>query len=89
MQRASSTKEEVKVFEANAKEGARSVAFFWLSRRLVWPVVIILLGFIMAAFIKNGPIAGMLSLLVFAAPAGLILALWTGQFQKVWKYWAG
>ncbi|WP_170338563.1 hypothetical protein [Ruegeria arenilitoris] len=87
MARTSQISQEAKVFETNAKEGARSEAFCWLSRRAVLPVVLICVGLIVAAFVKNGPMAGSLSLLIFVPLLIVVWRLWWRQFQKIWKYW--
>ncbi len=79
---------EVRALEYNAKEGARAVIVYWMTRRVVWPLLLLLLTTITASFVNNGPVAGIVSLLVFTLPIVLVAVIWTGQLRKVWSYWA-
>ncbi|MEO1106879.1 MAG: hypothetical protein AAFX90_03070 [Pseudomonadota bacterium] len=80
--------QEVKTFEHNAKEGARAVIVYWLTRRFVLPFLLVALACVTAAFAKNGPVAGIISLVVFTGPVVLLALFWTGQLRRVWNYWA-
>ena len=78
---------EAKVFEYNAKEGARAVVLLWFVRKIAGPVLVCLALIPVAAFALNGIWAGLISLAVFSIPFLLLLAAVTGQIDKVLEYW--
>ncbi|MBO9472118.1 hypothetical protein J7413_01065 [Shimia sp. R10_1] len=79
-------REEVKVFEYNAKEGARAVAFWWLFRKLLLPLILFFTLLVVAAWMENGPIAGLLSAAIFATPIVILVLFSKGQFEKIARY---
>ena len=80
-------RKEVETFEYNAKEGLRAVALSWYLRRVATPLIVFIVFAIVAATVSNGPIAGVMSALVFSVPLAIVLWFTTDQFKKVRDYW--
>lgn len=78
--------EEVAVFEANAKEGLRAVIFTWAFDRIIMPLIIFAVVCVAAAWYNNGLLAGILSMLFFAAPIVCLSVFSAGQFRKIFGY---
>ncbi|MCH2095726.1 MAG: hypothetical protein MK160_11505 [Rhodobacteraceae bacterium] len=80
-------REEVRVFEYNAKEGVRAVAFAWFLRRVALPLGAFLVLVMIGAFAANGVLAGTLSIAIFGGPLVALFLFTTGQGRKVVRYW--
>lgn len=78
---------EVRILSRNAKEGVRFVTFVWAFRHVIVPLLAFFALLIVAAGFQNGPLAALLSAVVFAVPIFLIWAISTRQFTKIAQYW--
>ncbi|MFA3915656.1 hypothetical protein [Ruegeria hyattellae] len=86
MSKPSQARQEAEVLEYNAKEGARAVTFLWLFRKLIVPLAAIFMVIVISAFIRNGPVAGLMSALVFGFPLLLLFAFSSSQLRKILGY---
>ena len=81
MGQSNAVQEEAKVFNENATEGVRAVAFVWFFRRIAIPLGFFLSILVITAFVTNGPIAGLVSLMLFG-PLFIFLWLCTARQGK-------
>ncbi|MEO9780398.1 MAG: hypothetical protein ABJH07_14295 [Sedimentitalea sp.] len=81
------TRAEVRTFEYNAKEGVRAVAFIFVLRRIAFPLFVLFLVVVFAAFAVNGVVAGLLCLAIFGGPSLLLWGVISDQGKKVLEYW--
>ena len=84
--RVSEMNDEVKAFNKGSKEGLRAVALYWCFFAVFLPALLFSTLIVLTAYNSNGPVAGLLSALIFGSVMFVFSKFMWKQLKKSTGY---